>query len=53
MKIYQAYSWVSTTRELAQAILLEDPELILPQHAPIRNHVDSLKQTDSNWGRIS
>ena len=44
---------LAAARESAQAILLEDPELVLPQHAPIRNHVDSLKQTDSNWGRIS
>ncbi len=44
---------LTAARESAQAILMEDPELVLPQHAPIRNHVDSLKQTQNNWGRIS
>ncbi|QJW89732.1 ATP-dependent DNA helicase RecG [Spirosoma taeanense] len=44
---------LTAARESAQAILLEDPELVLPQHAPIRNHLEGIRQTENNWGRIS
>jgi ATP-dependent DNA helicase RecG len=44
---------LTAARESAQRILAEDPNLVLPQYAPIRNHLDGLKQTQSNWGRIS
>ncbi|CCH54698.1 ATP-dependent DNA helicase RecG [Fibrisoma limi BUZ 3] len=44
---------LTAARESAQRILEEDPNLVLPQHAPIRNHLDSIKQTESNWSRIS
>lgn len=40
-------------RESAQAILQEDPELVLPQHVPVRNQVDNVRKHGSNWGRIS
>ncbi|MBC7570833.1 MAG: ATP-dependent DNA helicase RecG [Spirosoma sp.] len=40
-------------RESVEAILQEDPELLLPQNAIIRNQVDSVRKTDNNWSRIS
>ncbi len=44
---------LTAARESAQAILQEDPELILPQHAPVRNQVDNVRKHGNNWGRIS
>jgi ATP-dependent DNA helicase RecG len=40
-------------RESAQAILLEDPDLVLPQHVPVRNQIDNVRKHGNNWGRIS
>ncbi|WP_138990089.1 ATP-dependent DNA helicase RecG [Larkinella sp. C7] len=40
-------------RESAQQILDEDPDLILPQHAPIRNQVEMQRADETNWSRIS
>jgi len=40
-------------RESVEAILQEDPELLLPQNAIIHNQVDSVRKTDNNWSRIS
>jgi len=44
---------LKVARECAQAILEDDPELVLPQHAPIRDHVESVKVDERNWARIS
>ncbi|QJD81349.1 ATP-dependent DNA helicase RecG [Spirosoma rhododendri] len=44
---------LTAARESAQAILAEDPELVLPQHAPVRNQVDNVRKHGNNWGRIS
>ncbi|TAE26177.1 MAG: hypothetical protein EAZ91_18000 [Cytophagales bacterium] len=45
---------LTAARESAQEILEMDPHLVLPQHAPIRNQLDRLKdKKESNWGRIS
>nr|WKN38798.1 ATP-dependent DNA helicase RecG [Tunicatimonas sp. TK19036] len=37
----------------AAGILKEDPDLRLPQHQPIRNHIDKMRQNTFNWSRIS
>ena len=37
----------------AAGILKEDPDLQLPQHQPIRNHIDKMRQNTFNWSRIS
>ncbi len=44
---------LTAARDCATQILDEDPELVLPQHAPIRNHLDSIRKEESNWSRIS
>ncbi|MFN8345035.1 MAG: ATP-dependent DNA helicase RecG [Spirosomataceae bacterium] len=44
---------LKAAREAAEAILLEDPDLILPQNEPIRSHIDSLRKEETNWSRIS
>jgi ATP-dependent DNA helicase RecG len=40
-------------RETALEILEQDPELILPQNAPIKNHIDKIKNKELSWSRIS
>ncbi|MEQ9439597.1 MAG: ATP-dependent DNA helicase RecG [Cyclobacteriaceae bacterium] len=37
----------------ASEILKEDPDLQLPQHQPIRKHVDKMQKNTFNWSRIS
>ncbi len=44
---------LKVARECAQSILEDDPDLILPQHAPIRDHVESVRADERNWARIS
>ena len=40
-------------RIAAQEILGKDRNLTLPEHAPIKFHIDSLSNNAVNWGRIS
>jgi ATP-dependent DNA helicase RecG len=40
-------------RIAAQEILRKDLHLALPEHAPIRQHINSLGKNVVNWGRIS
>jgi ATP-dependent DNA helicase RecG len=40
-------------RQTAEQILATDPGLTLPQHRNIREHIDSLKKSQTNWSRIS
>jgi len=40
-------------RMAAQDILKKDLNLIMPEHAPIRQHIHSLGKNVVNWGRIS
>lgn len=42
-----------TCRELAIQLLNEDPELIQPENAPIRQQLDAMVARNKNWGRIS
>ncbi|WP_247237288.1 ATP-dependent DNA helicase RecG [Telluribacter sp. SYSU D00476] len=44
---------LKAARASAEAILDQDPELVLPQHAPIRSHLDNLRHAETNWSRIS
>ncbi len=44
---------LTAARESAQQILETDPHLDLPQHAPIRAHVDAVGRKASDWSRIS
>ncbi|TDB64156.1 ATP-dependent DNA helicase RecG [Arundinibacter roseus] len=44
---------LKAARASAQAILEEDPELETPQHAAIRGHLDNMRQSETNWSRIS
>ena len=44
---------LKVARECAQSILEDDPDLILPQHAPIRDHVETVRENENNWARIS
>lgn len=44
---------LKAAREAAEAILQEDPDLILPKNDPIRSHIDSLRKEETNWSRIS
>ncbi len=37
----------------AAEILQDDPELQLPQHQPIRIHIDKMRENTFNWSRIS
>ncbi len=40
-------------RAEAEAVLAVDPLLTQPVHAPIRQHIDSLRRDAVNWSRIS
>ncbi len=40
-------------RASAQAILDNDPDLVTPAYAAIRLHLDNLRQSETNWSRIS
>ncbi|MBV6645955.1 MAG: ATP-dependent DNA helicase RecG [Cyclobacteriaceae bacterium] len=40
-------------RQAANQVLTDDPELQKPSNGHIRKHIDSLKKTAVNWGRIS
>ncbi len=40
-------------RIAAQDILKKDRNLLLPEHQPIRRHIDTLSKNVVNWGRIS
>lgn len=44
---------LKAAREAADAILQEDPDLILPKNEPIRSHIDALRKEETNWSRIS
>jgi ATP-dependent DNA helicase RecG len=44
---------LTAARESAQIILETDPNLVLPEHAPIRNHIDAIGRKQSDWSRIS
>lgn len=41
------------SRAAAQEILMLDPELVLPEHENIRQHIQSLQANTVNWSRIS
>lgn len=41
------------SRDLAIAILKEDPGLLLPANAPMLNHMKQLEKKTKNWGMIS
>ncbi len=43
---------VVRAREEARAILMEDPNLDLPQHAVVRSVLSALLQEKPNWGKI-
>lgn len=40
-------------RECATEIFETDPDLELPANQPIRNHIDNLRNDETNWSRIS
>lgn len=40
-------------RVSAMSVLEKDPELISPEHQPIKNHIYSLKKDSTNWSKIS
>ncbi|HEV7348779.1 ATP-dependent DNA helicase RecG [Telluribacter sp.] len=44
---------LKAARASAESILDQDPELVLPQHDPIRSHLDNLRHAETNWSRIS
>ncbi|MBO2011990.1 ATP-dependent DNA helicase RecG [Hymenobacter negativus] len=44
---------LSESRAAAQTILAEDPNLVSPENANIRHHIESLPATAVNWSRIS
>ena len=44
---------LTAARESAQVILDEDPNLVLPQNAPIRQQIEAQRQGETNWSRIS
>mgnify|MGYP000919901365 FL=1 len=44
---------VQYTRELAERILEADPELSLPEHAPLRRRLDELFRERPSWSQIS
>jgi ATP-dependent DNA helicase RecG len=44
---------LSESRAAAQALLAEDPNLMQPENANIRRHIESLPATAVNWSRIS
>lgn len=44
---------VRQSHQFAEQIATEDPFFLLPAHAPIKAHIDSLKTNSVNWSRIS
>lgn len=40
-------------RQTAIEMLEKDPELVLPENLPIKKHIESLRKSVGNWGRIS
>ena len=44
---------LKAARAVAEEILEEDNNLILPKNSPIRLHIDSLRKEETNWSRIS
>ncbi len=44
---------LQAARDAAKRILERDPELAHPKNQPILRHINSLKKTTTNWGRIS
>ena len=44
---------LKAARASAEAILGEDPDLLQPMHAPIRQHLSNLRKEETNWSRIS
>ena len=44
---------LTESRAAAQALLLDDPELIKSENSNIRRHIESLPATAVNWSRIS
>ena len=44
---------LNEARVAAEKVLDEDPQLNLPKHAAIRRHIESLRKSVVNWGRIS
>ncbi len=44
---------LKVARASAEAILDADPHLKSPEYAPILNHVNSLRHSETNWSRIS
>ena len=44
---------LAESRAAAQALLADDPNLVNPNNADIRHHIESLPATAVNWSRIS
>ncbi len=44
---------LKAARTAAEAILDIDPNFSLPQNAPIKNHISSLRKEETNWSKIS
>jgi ATP-dependent DNA helicase RecG len=44
---------LTEARQVAEKLLEEDPELVLPQNKNIREHILSLKKNETNWSKIS
>jgi ATP-dependent DNA helicase RecG len=40
-------------RDMAQAILKDDPDLVRPEHRVVKQQVESVKKAAVNWSRIS
>jgi ATP-dependent DNA helicase RecG len=44
---------LKAARISAEAILNTDPDLMLPDNAPIKNHLNNMRKEETNWSRIS
>jgi ATP-dependent DNA helicase RecG len=44
---------LKAARISAEAILNDDPDLLQPVNAPIRNHLANMRKEETNWSRIS
>ncbi|MDX2195837.1 MAG: ATP-dependent DNA helicase RecG [Cytophagales bacterium] len=44
---------LSTARQYAQAVIESDPDFLLKDNLFIKQHIDSLHQNTTNWGKIS
>ena len=44
---------LKAARISAEGILNTDPDLLTPENAPIRNHINNMRKEETNWSRIS